>query len=93
MKEDIKKLYKKDPKLAIKAAKALGFQIKIKADSKLANQIKAKMKAIDKKLDDLVKYVRGTPIAGYYDPDRGIKKVKSDLSDIKIALISEAERV
>ena len=93
MKEDIKKLYKKDPKLAIKAAKALGMRIKVKADSKLANQIKAKMKAIDKKLDDLVKYVRSTPIAGYYDPDRNITRIKSDLSDIKINLISEAERV
>jgi len=93
MKEDIKKLYKKDPKLAIKAAKALGMRIKIKASSKLANQIVAKMKAIDKKLDDLVKYVRSTPIAGYYDPDRAIKRVKSDLSDIKVALMSEADRI
>ena len=93
MKEDIKRLYRKDKKLAIQAAKALGMQIKVKADSKLANQIKAKMKAIDKKLDDLVKYVRDTPIAQYYDASRSIDRIKSDLGDIKVSLISEAERV
>ena len=36
MKSDIKKLYRKDPKLATQVAKALGMKIKVKAVNKQA---------------------------------------------------------
>jgi len=38
MKNDIKKLYRKDPKLAIRVAKVLGYKIKIKGTRKYPSQ-------------------------------------------------------
>jgi len=49
MKNDIKKLYKKDPKLAIQVAKALGYKIKAKSMATVNKTIK---KGLDKLAKD-----------------------------------------
>ena len=53
MKSDIKKLYRKDPKLAIQAAKALGYKIKAKSAATVNKTIKKNLDQLAKDMEKM----------------------------------------
>ena len=57
MKSDIKKLYKKDKKLAIQVAKALGYKIKAKSAATVNKAIKKGLDQIAKDMEQILKTV------------------------------------